>query len=93
MRLIMGSEKDSKIHKMVADLATQRDELRLQMHLLAAEAKDEWEEVEEKWQHLESKMGQVGKSAKESAGEIGAAGEQLVEEIGNAYKRIRKAGK
>ena len=89
----MDSEEDSKLRKLVADLATQRDELRLQVHLLAAEAKDEWEEVEEKWRHLESKMGRVGKSAKESAGEIGAAGEQLAEEIGNAYRRIKKASK
>lgn len=87
----MAQNEEGKLQKFMDELATQRDELRLQLHLLAAEARDEWEEVEEKWQHLESRLARAGESAKASAGEIGAAGEQLAEEIGEAYQRIKKA--
>jgi hypothetical protein len=87
----MGDDLEDKVEKLMDDLATQRDELRVQMHLFAADAKNEWEELEEKWQHLQGKMGVVGKTAKASAQEIGAASEQLGEELGRAYKRLKMA--
>ena len=87
----MAHDEDGTLHKFAEELATQRDELRLQLHLLAAETRDEWDEVEEKWHHLQAKLGRVGESAKDSAADIGAAGEQLAEEIGEAYKRLKKA--
>ncbi len=87
----MNDDVEKKFAKLMAELATQRDELRVQLHLLKAETRDEWDELEEKWQHLEGKLGVVGKSAKLSAQEIGAATEQLGEELGRAYERIKKA--
>ena len=47
--------------------------------------------MEKHWDHLESRMKRVGDAASDSGGEIAAAGKQLAEEIGNAYKRIRKS--
>jgi len=87
----MSSDIEDRFEKLVGDLATQRDELRVKLHLLKADARDEWEELEEKWQHFESRMGRVGDSAKTSAQEIGAATEQLGEELAQAYKRLKKA--
>ena len=63
----MDDDLEDRFDKLVGDLATQRDELRVQLHLLKAEAQDEWEGLEKKWQHLESRMGRVGDSAKTSA--------------------------
>ena len=85
------SDLDDKMEEVLAKLKTERDELRVQLHLLAADAKDEWEEVEKHWEHLESRMKRVGDAAADSGGEVAAAGKQLAEEIGNAYKRIRKS--
>lgn len=82
---------DDKMDEMLQKLKTERDELRVQLHLLAAEAKDEWEEVEGHWENLEAKMKQVGGAAADSGPEIAAAGKQLADEIGNAYQRIRKS--
>ena len=87
----MGDDLEDKFEQWVDDLATQRDELRVQLHLLKAEARDEWDELEEKWHHFESTMGRVGASAKESAAEIGAASQQLGEELSQAYKRLKSA--
>ena len=87
----MKDEFEDKIEQWTKDLAQERDELRVQLHLLKAEAREEFEELEEKWQRFESTMGRIGDSAKESAGEIGAAAEQLGEELGQAYKRLKNA--
>ena len=85
------SDLGDKLDDLVAALKTERDELRVQLHLLKAEAKEEWEEMEEHWEHLEGRLKKVGESAAESGEDIAAAGKQLAEEIGSAYKRIRKS--
>ena len=84
------SMKES-MDKLVSELKTQRDELNVRMHLAKAEIRDEWEDAERKWEHLESRLEHVGQEAKESAEEVGAALSQLGEELGEAYKRIRKS--
>ena len=89
----MNDDLEDKVEKLMAKLATQRDELKVQLHLLKADTRDEWDELEEKWQHLQGRMGKVGDSAKVSAREIGAATQQLGEELGRAYDRIKKAVK
>ena len=78
------------IDEVVSALRTERDELRVRLHLLKAEARDEFEELEKKWQHLEGRAAQVKEGAKESAEDIGAAAKTLAEEIGAAYTRIKK---
>ena len=40
-------------------LKTQRDEMKVQAHLARAEFRDEWNEVEEKWQKAEQVSDQV----------------------------------
>ena len=85
------NDVSDKLEKLVESIKTDRDELRVQLHLLNAEIKEEWEDLEEKWQHLEPKLKDLRKGVSESGEEIGAATSQLAEEIGNAYRRIRKA--
>lgn len=74
-------------------LRQQRDELRLQIHLARAEARDEWELMEHKWHEAELKLAAMGRGTRESASEVGAALGLLADEIGNAYRRIRDAAK
>lgn len=87
------SDFGDKMDDLLQTLKTERDELRVQLHLLKAEAKEEWDEVEKHWEHLESRAKKVGQGAAESGEDIAAAGKQLAEEIGNAYQRIRKSMK
>ncbi len=79
------------LDKLIASLRQQRDELRVQMHLAKADARDEWEKLEKRWEQIEAKLEKAGSEARSSAGDVGAAIEQVASEIGRAYDRIRKA--
>ena len=79
-----------ELDKLMATLAQQRDELKLQMHLAKAEAKDEWNAMEGKWQQAQGKLAQVQDAAGESMEDVKAAASLLAEEIRNGYDRIRK---
>jgi hypothetical protein len=87
--LIMSSKED--IEQVLAKLKAQRDELRVQMHLAKAELKDEWDELERKWEHVEGRLEKAGHEAKDSADDVGAALSTVAEEIGSAYQRIKRS--
>ena len=77
--------------EVVDKLKTERDELRVRAHLLKSELRDELDALESKWDHLESRMGQLQEASKESAEEVGAAVKQLTEELAAGYRRIKKS--
>jgi chromosome segregation ATPase len=78
-----------ELEEMIGALRRQRDELRLQIHLAKAEAREEWEAVEKRWETVEARMPQLKKAATDSAKEVAAGLELVADEIGNAYKRLR----
>ena len=71
------------------ELKTQRDELRVQMHLAKAELKDEWEEIEGKYQHAQTKLDEVKKQTGEAAIDARKTMNVVIEEIGEAYGRVK----
>ena len=85
----MWQEK-GRLEELITKLKQERDELRVQIHLAKAEAKDEWEELERKWEVVENKLAALKRETKDASKDIGAALGVLSEEIANAYKRIRK---
>lgn len=66
-----------------------RDELKVQAHLGAAEAKDSWQQLEERWHQLEAKLKLLGDSSKESLEDIGEAAKLLAEEIRDGYQHFK----
>jgi uncharacterized protein YjbJ (UPF0337 family) len=78
------------LEKLMATLAQQRDELKLQLHLAKAEAKDEWDALEGKWEQAQGKLAQVQTAAGESLEDVRAAASLLADELKNGYERIRK---
>ncbi len=72
-------------------LAQRRDELRVQLHLARAEARDEWDQLEDKWHHLHRTLEPVEEASVETLRELAAAARLLMEEIGDGYGRIRDA--
>lgn len=84
------AEALEKLQQLVSDLKQQRDELRVQLNLAKAEARDEWEEVEKKLHTLESRLKEASEVAREKTSELIDAGNVIAEEIGSAYKRIRE---
>lgn len=83
-------DKDD-INEFLDDMRRQRDELRLQIHLAKAEAKDKWDELEKQWGEFETKAAAAGKAAGESSGDIADAARKLGQEIKKGYEHIRKA--
>jgi len=78
---------------LLEELRQKRDELRVQLHLASKEAKDEWDELEEKMDEFSSKAKQFAGEAglKETGQGLGKALGQLGNEIKLGYERIRKA--
>ena len=71
-------------------LRTLRDELRVQVHLAASEAKEFFEEIEHKWNHAEAELRIMGEESKESAERVGSALEVALDEIRLGYVNLKK---
>ena len=71
-------------------LRTLRDDLRVRVHLGKAEVRDQWEELEKDWHRAEGRMKAIGESSRESAKDVKAAAGLLVEQLRDAYHRLRK---
>ncbi len=71
-------------------LATERDELKVKAHLLSREVAEEWDDVEKKWDNFQLKASKVAQAGKEGVSEVYEASKLLGNEIGEAYRRIRK---
>lgn len=74
------------MHDLNRDLKKLRDELILKMHLASMEMKQEWGELEDKWEKFSERTG-----LDESAHALGGSLEALGVELKNSYKRF-KAG-
>jgi len=87
-----GANKDWK-DRLLADidaLRAARDELKVQMHLAKAEARERWEKLEKKWHHLEARGHVLAEASRESLDDIEEAGRLLVQEIREGYDSLRK---
>jgi hypothetical protein len=71
-------------------LKTQRDEIRIQMHLAKAELKDEWEKLDKKWFATLQKYDELREDTQETAHEIHDGFAVVVDELSETYKRIKK---
>ena len=84
------SEHKERFEEMVSSLKQMRDELKVQIHLGKAEAKDEWEKLEEKWEELKARGEPVADAVGESAKDVGSALEVVGGELKAGYERIKK---
>lgn len=81
--------EESRQKQVMERLRRERDELRLQAELGKAELKDEWQALEQKWGQLEHRMAAVAGEARDASHDVGAAVGLLMDELGEAYRRIR----
>ncbi len=81
------------IDELLEELKQKRDELRVKMHLASKDAKDEWEELEEKMEEFSGKAKQFANDAKikETGEGLGDALGKLGHEIKLGYERVRDA--
>ncbi len=86
----MGNTMDD-LKKLTDDLAQQRDELNVKLHLAKAEVRDEWDKLETKWEEMKSNMTTVSEEAEKTAESVTTAAGLLADEIKKGYERIKDA--
>lgn len=74
---------------LAADLKTQRDEIKVQLHLLGMDAREDWEELEKKYQLFQARLKRASQAAEKSSEEIKQATRSLAHEIKEGYKRVK----
>ena len=83
------SDLQSRIQEEMESLRQLRDELKLQLELGRAEARDKWQDLEGRWGHLEAKARQLRDASKDELAEVGEATKLLAEEIRDGYRKLR----
>ena len=78
------------LQKLADELKKQRDELRVRLHLARAEARDEFEKLEKRWEHARAKLTVVGKEAGEASKDVLDAARLVLGEIREGYQRVKK---
>lgn len=85
------TDLSAKIEAELESLRRVRDELRVQIHLAKADAKDAWEKLEHKFSEAENKVKFVAREAQEPLEDVREASLDLLREIRSGYNRIRDA--
>lgn len=67
-----------------------RDTLRVKVNLAGKEARDEWDELEGKWEHFRGKMKSIGDEIEDAGEDAKAAATILGEELKEGYERVKK---
>ncbi|TJY62961.1 hypothetical protein E4T66_04400 [Sinimarinibacterium sp. CAU 1509] len=84
-RLDTALQNDLKLLKLL------RDEIKLQSHLLAAEAKDRWQALEAQWSELEAKVKHAEAAAGESTKDAETAVGMMVDALKTGYANVKSA--
>jgi CBS domain-containing membrane protein len=84
------SELGKRLEEELEGLRRVRDELRVQIHLAKAEAKERWEELEHKFRDAEAKARLVARESEKPIQDVGAALRNLLREIRDGYRQIRE---
>ena len=79
-----------ELDRLVRELETQRDALHVKLHLLKADARTQWEELEKRLEHLKGKAQVIGREASGAAGDVKEKLGDVAQEIKKGYERIRR---
>jgi len=85
------SDTKNKIEETISTLKQQRDKLGLQIHLGAAEAKEEYDAAMQKLDKMSSEFEPVKDAAEESAENVLASLKLVGEEVKTSFDRIKKS--
>lgn len=80
----------AEAQQIIARLQTERDDLKVRLHLARAEVREEWDKVEARWHALEHKARQLGTAASASSTDVGVAMRLLGDELTRAYQNLRR---
>jgi len=85
----MNDFKDH-IEQLLDELKTERDELKVRLHLAKLEGSEEWQKLEHHVAKLESKTREIGGATADASADMGAAAKLLAEEIREGFKKIAR---
>ena len=91
MNAPLKDEAERRLRELLEQLRTERDLLRIRTHLLTADMKQEWDDVELRFHAVETKLRNLRTNVLESAEDVAVAANLLIDEIANAYSRFRNA--
>lgn len=75
---------------LVEKLKSERDEIKLKLHLASMDAKDEFKDAEKKWTHIKAEAADIADDTKETSEELIAKAKIVGEELKDTYRRIAK---
>lgn len=81
----------NQLNELLEKLKTERDQIKLKIHLAGQDAKDEWSKLEEKWKPFTDKVHQAEVAAENSTQDIKAAAELLGQEIKKGFENIKNS--
>ena len=84
------SDKKEPFDELFEGIKQIRDELKVQIHLGKAEAKEEWEKLENKLEELKVQTKPFADAAEETAKGVGSAMVLAADELKTGYDRIKK---
>ena len=85
------SDTEDKIEEIISTLKQQRDELGLQIHLGAAEAKEEFDEAIQKINEMSRDFEPVKNAAEESVENLFESLKLVGDEVKASFNRIKKS--
>ena len=84
------SDREERLQALLQRLEKERDELKVKIGLAKLEAREEWQELQEKIDGLRGRLKVIKDETKDASGDVGAAFEVVAEEIRGGLERIRK---
>lgn len=77
-------------NRLIEKLKTERDEIKLKLHLASMEARKEYEDAEQIWKQVKEKATDIADDAVETSEEFIAKSKIVGEELKETYHRISK---
>lgn len=84
-------EKSASVSKLMHDLKRERDELKVQVHLGALEAKEEWQVLSDKLNALSHRYDPLKNAVEETAADVWDSLQLVGSEIWDGFKRVRQS--
>jgi hypothetical protein len=81
--------KNDRLHEELDKLRSTRDELKLQIHLGTAEARDRFAKLEKSWQHVEGHVKSLHSATQDDRQRIADAARTLAHEIAEGYRHLK----
>ncbi len=86
----MANTLQQRIERSLAEIETLRDSLKVQLHLAKAEMRDEWDELEERWESIHTGLENLKQQTEQEASDLQEKINIVAEELAAAYRRIHR---